>query len=180
MSQKSIFFAAIEISDPAERAAYLDRACADDGGLRGQVDALLTAHGRTGSFMDRPAAGAETAPCAPPAEGPGTRVGPYKLLQEIGHGGMGTVFMAEQEQPVRRTVALKIIREGMDTKAVMARFEAERQALALMEHPNIAKVLGPGPTGSGRPYFGMELVRGVPITRFCDEHQLTLRERLEL
>src|SRR5262249_48869440 len=115
-----------------------------------------------------------------PSEGPGSVIGPYKLLEQIGEGGMGTVYMAEQEQPVRRKVAVKIIKAGMDSAQVIARFEAERQALALMDHPNIAKVLEAGTTGSGRPFFVMELVRGIPITRFCDEHQLTLRERLEL
>ena len=113
-------------------------------------------------------------------EGPGSRIGPYKLLQEIGEGGMGTVFMAEQLEPVRRMVALKVIKPGMDSKEVLARFEAERQALALMDHPNIAKVLDAGTTDSGRPYFGMELVKGVRITKYCDELQLSLHERLKL
>jgi serine/threonine protein kinase/tetratricopeptide (TPR) repeat protein len=116
----------------------------------------------------------------PLSEGPGTGIGPYKLLQQIGEGGMGVVYMAEQEVPVRRKVALKIIKPGMDTGQVVARFEAERQALALMDHPNIAKVLDAGATGTGRPYFVMELVNGVPITEYCDEAQLTTRERLEL
>ena len=111
---------------------------------------------------------------------PGTVIGPYKLLQQIGEGGMGVVFMAEQTEPVQRTVALKIIKPGMDTRQVIARFEAERQALAMMDHPNIAKVLDAGTTDSGRPYFVMELVKGVPITKYCDEKHLPLRERLEL
>ena len=113
-------------------------------------------------------------------EGPGTIIGPYKLLEQIGEGGFGLVFMAEQQQPVRRKVALKILKPGMDTRQVIARFEAERQALALMDHPNIARVLDAGETGSGRPYFVMELVKGVPITDYCDQNRLTTRERLEL
>src|SRR5206468_2872336 len=115
-----------------------------------------------------------------PAERPGTVVGPYKLLQQIGEGGMGTVFMAEQTRPVQRKVALKIIKAGMDSKQVIARFEAERQALALMDHPNIARVIDAGTTEGGRPYFVMELVKGTPITRYCDDHNLAPRQRLEL
>src|SRR5262249_54483753 len=113
-------------------------------------------------------------------EGPGTLVGPYKLMEQIGEGGFGLVFVAEQQRPVRRKVALKVIKPGMDSSQVIARFEAERQALALMDHPNIAKVLDAGATDSGRPYFVMELVRGIPITDYCDQNQLTPRERLEL
>ena len=113
-------------------------------------------------------------------EGPGTVIGPYKLLEQIGEGGMGIVYMAEQTQPVRRKVALKIIKPGMDTRQVIARFEAERQALAIMDHPNIAKVLDAGATESGRPYFVMELVRGVPITEYCDQHRLPINKRLDL
>ena len=116
----------------------------------------------------------------PIAERPGTVIGPYKLLQQIGEGGMGVVFMAEQTEPIQRTVALKIIKPGMDTRQVIARFEAERQAVAMMDHPNIAKVLDAGTTDSGRPYFVMELVKGVPITKYCDEKHLPLRARLEL
>src|SRR5207245_805742 len=116
----------------------------------------------------------------PPTEKPGDRIGRYKLLQQIGEGGCGVVYMAEQEEPVRRRVALKVIKLGMDTKQVIARFEAERQALALMEHPNIAKVLDAGATDSGRPYFVMELVRGVPITEYCDKNHLPTRQRLDL
>ena len=116
----------------------------------------------------------------PGAECPGAWIGPYKLLQPIGEGGMGTVWMAEQTRPVKRLVALKVIKAGMDSRQVLARFEAERQALALMDHPNIAKVFDAGTTDSGRPYFVMELVKGIPITQFCDEHRLTPRERLEL
>src|SRR5262249_50730593 len=159
--------------DPAERAAYLDGACNGNPGLRKHVEELLAAQSGLGSYLNRPAAGSARTATYEPAEGPGSRVGPYKLLQEIGEGGMGTVFMAEQEEPVRRMVAVKIIRPGMDSKGVMARFEAERQALALMDHPNIARVLDAGTTGGGSPYFVMELVKGVPITKFCDENQLT-------
>src|SRR5207244_2312203 len=140
-----------------------------------------------GSFLDAPApaAGPTLAQLLPPsadepAEAPGGTVGPYKLLQKLGEGGMGTVYSAEQEHPVRRRVALKVIKAGMDSARVIARFEAERQALALMDHPNIAKVLDAGTTPAGRPYFVMELVRGVPITRYCDQEHLTPKERLEL
>ena len=115
-----------------------------------------------------------------PSEGPGTVIGPYKLMEQIGEGGMGVVYVAEQTQPVRRKVALKVIKPGMDTKQVIARFEAERQALAMMDHPNIAKVFDGGTTESGRPYFVMELVRGIPITDYCDQEQLSIPERLEL
>jgi serine/threonine protein kinase len=170
-SEKSIFLVAIDKGSPEERAAYLDQACAGDPRLRAGVEALLAAHCRLDTASPPP---------EPADERAGTRVGPYKLLQQIGEGGMGAVFMAEQQQPVRRMVALKIIKPGMDTKQVIARFEAERQALALMDHPNIAKVLDGGATDSGRPYFVMELVKGVPLTHYCDEHRLTPRQRLEL
>src|SRR5207244_2045624 len=120
-----------------------------------------------------------TVACSPP-ESPGTIIGPYKLLEAIGEGGMGVVYMAEQTQPVRRKVALKIIKPGMDTKQVIARFEAERQSLALMDHPNIAKVLEAGATDSGRPYFVMELVKGIPITEYCDQARLSIPDRLDL
>src|SRR5436305_2442123 len=122
----------------------------------------------------------ETSIYRPVAEGPGARIGPYKLLQEIGEGGFGVVYLAEQEEPVRRRVALKIIKPGMDSRQVIARFEAERQALALMDHQNIARVLDAGTTDAGRPYFVMELVKGVPITEFCDDNQLTPSDRLAL
>src|SRR5262249_28580327 len=116
----------------------------------------------------------------PVGEGPGSRVGHYKLIEPVGEGGFGVVYLAEQQQPVRRTVALKVLKPGMDTRQVLARFEAERQDLALMHHPNIARVLDGGETASGRPFFVMELVKGVAITRYCDEHRLTPRERLAL
>ncbi len=178
---KSIFGRAQEIDSAAERAAFLDEACRANPDLRAEVEDLLLAMAGAGDFMERPAAsGSVTVTHAPILEGPGTRIGPYKLLQQIGEGGMGVVYMAEQEQPVRRKVALKIIKPGMDSAQVIARFEAERQALAVMDHTNIARVFDAGTTDSGRPYFVMELVHGVPITAFCDENQLTPRERLEL
>ena len=135
-------------------------------------------------FDTKPAIDADAAtvldPTVPLTEGPGTVIGRYKPLQLIGEGGMGSVFMAEQQEPVSRKVALKIIKLGMDTKSVIARFEAERQALAMMDHPNIAKVLDGGATDAGRPYFVMELVKGVPINDYCDKNQLSARERLDL
>jgi serine/threonine protein kinase/WD40 repeat protein len=149
--------------------------------LRQRVEALLRQHDQAGGFLERPAvAGLVTAHEAPVGEGPGMVVGPYKLLQQIGEGGFGVVFLAEQQQPVRRMVALKVLRPGTETRPVVARFEAERQALALMDHPNIAKVLDAGTTASGQPYFVMELVKGIPIVGFCDRRQLTVRERLGL
>ena len=171
-----IFFAAMERESPEARAAYLDEVCGPDPDLRRRVERLLDAQPKVGSFLDAPAVG-PTMNLEPPQamEGPGTVIGPYKLLEQIGEGGMGIVYMAEQTQPVRRKVALKIIKPGMDTKQVIARFEAERQALALMDHPNIARVLDAGATESGRPYFVMELVKGIPITDYCDRNRLTIR-----
>jgi serine/threonine protein kinase/WD40 repeat protein len=204
---EAIFAAARARTSPEERVAYLDEACAGDAELRRRVEVLLQAHEDAGSFLEAPApaggttdlpAGQWLDPAAthPAAEGVGTRIGPYKLLQKIGEGGMGVVYMAEQTEPIRRLVALKIIKPGMDSAQVVARFEAERQALALMDHQNIARVFdggttesplapvlggeGSGVRGSGRPFFVMELVKGIPITRFCDENRLTPRERLEL
>jgi WD40 repeat protein/serine/threonine protein kinase len=176
---KSIFGKALEL-EPAARSAYLDEACAGDPGLRARIDGLLAAHGQAGEFMRRPAAAEITAGYEPIAERPGTVIGPYKLMEQVGEGGMGLVFVAEQTQPVRRKVALKVVKPGMDSRQVVARFEAERQALAIMDHPNIARVLDAGETASGRPYFVMELVRGTSITDFCDRHHLTPRQRLEL
>ena len=142
LSIETIFGEALEISSAHERASFLDRACGGDGDLRRQVEALLDAHFRAGQFLESPAPNPKmTVDPAPLSEGPGTVIGPYKLLEQIGEGGMGVVYMAEQTKPVRRKVALKIIKPGMDTKQVIARFEAERQALALMDHPNIARVL---------------------------------------
>ena len=177
-----IFFAALERAGAEERSAYLDLACGNDIALRQRVDRLLNAQPEVTSFLESPAPGVvmDTA-CAPSiAEQPGTRIGPYKLLEQIGEGGFGVVFMAEQTTPVRRKVALKIIKPGMDTKQVIARFEAERQALALMDHPNIARVFDAGATASGRPYFVMELVHGVPITEYCNLQKLTPPDRLKL
>jgi serine/threonine protein kinase len=183
-SERTIFLEALDKEDPAERAAYLERACGANAELRRRVERLLEALDSAGSFMEAPAAPAEMGAIneglQPILEGPGTRIGPYKLLEPIGEGGMGVVYMAEQTEPVRRKVALKIIKPGMDSAQVIARFEAERQALAMMDHPNIAKVLDAGATGTGRPYFVMELVKGVPITEFCDRNRLSLKERLEL
>jgi WD40 repeat protein/serine/threonine protein kinase len=180
MNERDIFDAALAIDDPAQRAAYLDRACAGNPRLREHIDGLLSVHEQVGSFLESPAlAGAPTVD-EPVSERPDTVIGPYKLMEQIGEGGMGLVFVAEQQHPVRRKVALKVIKPGMDTRAVIARFEAERQALALMDHPNIAKVLDGGETSSGRPYFVMELVKGAPITEYCDQEQLPIRERLEL
>jgi WD40 repeat protein/serine/threonine protein kinase/tetratricopeptide (TPR) repeat protein len=178
---KEIFLAAVEKQDPAQRTAYVHEACGPDEDLRQQVDALLGRHAQAGSFLEPPAPGpVATVDEQPLSESPGTVIGPYKLLEQIGEGGFGVVFLAEQTQPVRRKVALKVLKPGMDTRQVVARFEAERQALAIMDHPNIAKVFDGGATPSGRPYFVMELVKGVPITEFCDQNQLTPRQRLEL
>ncbi len=174
MTERSIFLAALDIADPTGRAAFVDRACGGDAGLRAQVEGLLNAHEQPAGFMARPAPALVTIE-HPTAEGPGTVIGAYKLLEHIGEGGFGVVYMAEQIAPVRRKVALKVLKPGMDTRQVVARFEAERQALALMDHPNIAHVFDGGETVSGRPYFVMELVRGVPITEFCDQHHLPVR-----
>ena len=179
MQEQTIFTEALEKENPVERAAFLDRVCAGDLALRQRIDRLLLRHQQGDSFLESPGP-ALTATVDEPIRDPGTVIGPYKLLQPIGEGGMGTVYMAEQTAPVRRLVALKVIKAGMDSRQVLARFGAERQALALMDHPNIAKVLDAGTTDDGRPYFVMELVKGVPITRFCDEHRLSTRERLEL
>jgi serine/threonine protein kinase len=164
-----------------DRAAFLDAACAGDGSLRSRVEALLGAAELDDDFLRGATLGDHGAHAlAPPGESPGSRIGPYKLLQQIGEGGFGVVFMAEQEHPVRRRVALKVIKLGMDTRAVVARFEQERQALAVLDHPHIAKVLDAGATDTGRPYFVMELVRGESITTFCDARSLPIRDRLEL
>ena len=207
MTEESLFAAALKVA-PAEREAFLEGECPDPE-LRRQVARLLRLMAGAGQFLEQPAAAGPVAGAADPAEtvateaeaggpgepptvalsaspvrplteGPGTLVGPYKLLQKIGEGGMGAVYMAEQERPVRRKVALKIIKPGMESDQVIARFEAERQALALMDHPNIARVFGAGVTDTGRPYFVMELVKGVPITEYCDQNRLTPRQRLEM
>ena len=181
--KERLFNAAAELSDLAQRAAFLDAACGADETLRAGIEDLLRHDVAAGSFLESPAVDPKVTAnisSAAASELSGTVIGPYKLLQVIGEGGMGTVYMAEQTEPVRRTVALKLIKAGMDSRQVLARFGAERQALALMDHPSIAKVFDAGTTEQGRPYFVMELVKGVPIARFCDEHRLTTRERLEL
>ncbi len=189
---EAIFFGAAALPT-LERAAYLARVCAGRDDLRQRVEQMLAAQPLVGSFLEPPArAGDATNTDAPdrlPETAdygePNARVGSvlagkYKLIEAIGDGGMGSVYMAQQTEPVKRAVAVKVIKAGMDSKAVLARFEAERQALALMDHPNIAKVLDAGTTEGGRPFFVMELVKGVPITRYCDERKLTPRQRLEL
>jgi WD40 repeat protein/serine/threonine protein kinase len=187
MTERDIFIAALQKEDPAQRQAFLDEACAGQPELRQQVEDLLRLHEGAGSFLDKPVAASaatgafpEAAEQASSGEAPGTIIGPYKLIEQIGEGGMGTVWMAQQQEPVRRLVAVKLIKAGMDSRQVIARFEAERQAVALMDHANIARVLDGGTTSAGRPYFVMDLVKGVPITRYCDEHHLTPRQRLEL
>jgi tetratricopeptide (TPR) repeat protein len=177
----SLFCRAIEIASAEERAAFIARASGSDDELCLRLERLVAAHFQAGTFLESSPAPL-TAATEPPTAGEteGRLIGRYKLLQSVGEGGMGTVYLAEQTAPVRRMVALKVIKAGMDSRQVLARFEAERQALALMDHHNIAKVLDAGATTDGRPYFVMELVKGVPITRFCDERRLTPRERLEL
>ncbi len=182
---KAIFLEAVERHAPDQWPAFLDRACAGRPELRGQVEALLAAHREVGTAAHQELVDADPDPAVtvdlpPVSVQPGAVVGPYKLVEPIGEGGMGSVWMAQQTEPVKRLVAVKLIKAGMDSKQVIARFEAERQALALMDHPNIARVLDAGTTPAGRPYFVMDLVRGVPITRYCDEHHLTPRQRLEL
>ncbi len=176
-----IFIKALEIGALDRRRSYLAVACGEDSELRSQVDALLSASEQAGGFLQQPAVDRpQTAAFSPSPEYIGTQIGPYKLLQQIGEGGMGTVYMAEQTEPIQRTVALKIIKIGMDSRQVIARFEAERQALALMDHPNIAKMLEAGATDTGQPYFVMELVKGISITSYCDQHQLSTKQRLNL
>jgi RIO-like serine/threonine protein kinase len=178
---KLIFCEALEKETGSEREAYLERACRDDPSLRTEIDALLRVHGQGGGFLRGPILGPPASlEDLPLSEGPGSVIGRYKLLEKIGEGGMAVVYMAEQTEPIRRKVALKIIKLGMDTRQVIARFEAERQALALMDHPSIAKVLDAGATETGRPYFVMELVQGVSITEYCDRNNLSTKDRLAL
>jgi len=179
LTEEEIFAAAVQ-KPPTERASFLDRACGGEAVLRSQVESLLRAHDGPDSLLDAPGHCATIAAVPSIKEPPGTLIGPYKLLEQIGEGGMGLVYMAEQQQPVRRLVALKIIKPGFDSKQTIARFEAERQALAMMDHPNIAKVHDAGTTETGRPYFVMELVRGIPLNEFCDQKRLVVRERLQL
>jgi serine/threonine protein kinase/Flp pilus assembly protein TadD len=181
LTEEDIFRIACEIPSLQARSDYLEQACGDDSELHQRVIALLNVAEEERSFLERPAAEyVDTIDRSPITEKPGDMIGPYRLMEQIGEGGFGLVFVAEQHQPVRRKVALKVIKPGMDTREVVARFEAERQALAMMDHPHIAKVLDAGTTESGRPYFVMELVRGVPITEYCDANQLSPRERLPL
>ncbi len=185
-SLRALFDQALDCEDAAERASFLEAACGADTALRQRLEALLRAHTEAGGFLSDPArrpadwGGASDSLLSLPTEKAGDRIGRYKLLEQIGEGGCGVVYMAEQEEPIRRRVAIKIIKLGMDSKQVVARFEAERQALALMEHPNIARVLDGGATESGRPFFVMELVRGVKLTEFCDHQRLPPSARLEL
>ncbi len=180
---KTLFGAALDLS-PEERASFLDTACGNDSVLRQELEALLAAHADVGSFLEHPImprgddffADGKSSESVPPD----TLIGPYQLLELIGEGGMGQVWLAEQKQPVRRRVAIKLIKAGMDTREVVARFASERQALALMDHPAIAKVFDAGSTADGRPYFVMEYVAGIPITTYCDRHRLTVRQRMEL
>src|SRR4051812_15153581 len=183
LDDEAIFHVARKIEAPEARAAYLAQVCGADRGLRGEVDALLSAYDRERSFLESPPVapdGTATAAWSHSTEGPGATIGPYKLVEQIGEGGMGLVYMAEQQRPLRRMVALKIIKPGMDSRQILARFEAERQALGMMDHENIAKVFEAGTTETGHPFFVMELVRGIPIHEFCDQKRLTVRERLEL
>jgi serine/threonine-protein kinase len=177
---RSIFLAAVEHYAPEQWPAYLDKACAGESALRRRVEALLQGHALANSLLDPPENGPAVPGDEPMSAQLGTRIGPYKLMEQIGEGGMGLVFVAEQQQPVRRKVALKVIKPGLDSKPVIARFEAERQALALMDHPHIAKVFDGGTTQTGRPYFVMELVKGRQITDYCDRHRLSTRQRLAL
>ncbi|MCI0537815.1 MAG: protein kinase [Verrucomicrobiales bacterium] len=179
---EAIFHAAKDLASPEQREVFLRDACQGDAALLNDVNALLQASAQAEKLF-RPTKVNDATALAmrtPLAEQVGDRIGRYKLLQQIGEGGCGVVYMAEQSEPVKRRVALKVIKLGMDTKSVIARFEAERQALAMMDHPNIAKVLDAGATDSGRPYFVMELVRGMKITEYCDEAKLPMRQRLEL
>jgi len=182
LNEQQIFDEAAAIPDPAARRAFLDGACRGNPALRARLELLLEADEQAEGFLATDPGDAATFvdESATLAEGPGTQIGRYKLLEQIGEGGMGVVYMAEQREPFVKRVALKVIKLGMDTKAVVARFNAEYQALALMNHPSIAKVLDAGATDSGRPYFVMEYIRGIPITQYCDEKKLSTRQRLEL
>jgi eukaryotic-like serine/threonine-protein kinase len=180
-SPDEILDQAVDIADLIERKVFLDTACAGDDALRAEVESLLAAYVKSGSFLDGPPIDPDaTLDSVPLSEGSGTVIGRYKLLEKIGEGGMAVVYTAEQKRPMRRRVAVKLIKLGMDSRQVIARFEAERQALALMDHPNIAKVLDAGTSDTGRPYFVMELVRGIAITEYCDQEKLPTRIRLDL
>ena len=179
MNEETIFSQAIEKPEN-ERSAYLDHACRDDAELRRRVEALLAAHDSPDSFLEDPIGDGEPTIGKALNARPGAVIGPYKLREQIGEGGMGVVWAAEQKHPLRRKVALKLIKPGMDSSAVIARFEAEREALSLMDHPNVARVLDAGTTEQGHPYFVMELICGVPITEYCDTNKLSVPERLDL
>jgi serine/threonine protein kinase/tetratricopeptide (TPR) repeat protein len=179
--EETLFDAALALA-PEKRAAYLNQECGPDAGLRQRVENLLKAHGQSDGFLEAPAAGPSGTMIvsAPNSENPGDMIGRYKIREKLGEGGCGVVYVAEQTEPVRRKVALKVIKLGMDTRTVIARFDAERQALAMMDHPNIAKVLDAGTTANGRPFFVMELVRGIKITEYCDQNNLDTAERIQL
>jgi serine/threonine protein kinase len=176
---EAVFEVAVQLARD-QREAYLDQACAGNPALRQRVAVLLKRHEQAEGFLEPVVASNKTIVLSIPTEKPGDKIGRYKLLQQIGEGGCGVVYMAEQEEPVRRRVALKVVKLGMDTKSVIARFEAERQALALMDHPNIAQVYDAGATDNGRPFFVMELVRGIKITDYCDQNKLSAEQRLKL
>lgn len=178
--EEAIFKKAIKLKTSLERESYIKRVCKGNAKLQDRLKILLRAHDQADGFLEFPPFGSNvTLDDSPLTEGPGTVIGRYKLLEKIGEGGFGVVYMADQTKPISRRVAFKIIKLGMDTKEVIARFEAERQALAMMEHPNIAKVLDVGATETGRPYFVMELVKGIPVTEYCDNNNLDARQRLE-
>ena len=181
MTEREIFFEALEMATPEARAAYLQGACGRDVTLRRKVDELLKEHFSNDSLLAGPALEGERPGIveSPVEEAPAQMIGRYKLLEKIGEGGFGEVWMAEQREPVKRRVALKIIKLGMDSRQIVARFEAERQALAMMDHPNIAKIFDAGATDTGRPYFVMELVRGIKITEYCDQNQLPTQRTAE-
>jgi eukaryotic-like serine/threonine-protein kinase len=178
--EKEIFNKALEMPSAEARTAFLQGACGHNQAMRNQIETLLKAYASADGFIPEIGPKETIRVIIPPSELPGTVIGRYKLLQQLGEGGCGVVYMADQQEPVKRRVALKVIKPGMDTKEILARFEAERQALALMDHSNIAKVLDAGATEAGRPFFVMELVRGIPITRYCDENKLNTKQRLEL
>src|SRR5262247_2571157 len=182
LTKREIFFEALEMPTPESRAAYLQAACGGDVVLRCKVDDLLKEHFSDDSLLAGSALERELASEAKSSasEAPAQMIGRYKLLEKIGEGGFGEVWMAEQREPVKRRVALKIIKLGMDSRQVVARFEAERQALAMMDHANIARIFDAGMTATGRSYFVMELVRGIKITEYCDQNQLPTHERLKL
>ena len=185
-NEKEIFLKALEFETPGERARYLEVTCRDDPSMRDRIEALLASHANPHTLLNQPLVSRSLVSLPETVVQPTDsmpdidRIGPYKLLQVIGEGGFGIVYMAEQEMPIRRRVAVKVLKPGMDSHQVLARFEAERQALAMMDHPNIARVYDAGMTDEGRPYFVMELIKGQPISDYCDHHALSLKERLEL